>query len=84
VVVARAAWATSGWWTPATCGRSRRCRPRRARGAARNAHRARGASHHQALRALGNRLVGVLHGCLARRAAYQEQLAWPATEPAAA
>jgi hypothetical protein len=33
---------------------------------------------------LGNRLVGVLHGCLARRAAYQEQLAWPATEPAAA
>jgi transposase len=35
-----------------------------------DAHRARGASHHQALRALGNRLVGVLHGCLARRVAY--------------
>jgi transposase len=43
-----------------------------------DAHRARGASHHQALRAVGNRLVGILHGCLARRVAYQEQLAWPA------
>jgi transposase len=42
--------------------------------------RARGATHHQALRALGNRLVGILHGCLVRRVAYQEQLAWPATE----
>jgi putative transposase len=29
-----------------------------------DAHRARGASHHQALRALGNRLVAILHGCL--------------------
>ena len=48
-----------------------------------DAHRARGATHHQALRALGNRLVGILHGCLARRVAYQEQLAWPAAEPAA-
>jgi len=48
-----------------------------------DAHRARGASHHQALRALGNRLVGILHGCLAKRVAYQEQLAWPAAEPAA-
>ena len=28
-------------------------------------HRARGATHHQALRALANRLVGILHGCLA-------------------
>jgi hypothetical protein len=27
---------------------------------------------------VGNRLVGILHGCLARRVAYQEQLAWPA------
>ena len=48
-----------------------------------DAHRARGATHHQALRALGNRLVGILHGCLASRVAYQEQLAWPAAEPAA-
>ena len=28
-------------------------------------HRARGATHYQALRALANRLVGILHGCLA-------------------
>jgi transposase len=48
-----------------------------------DAHRARGATHHQALRALGNRLVGILHGCLVRRAAYQEQLAWPTAEAAA-
>jgi transposase len=48
-----------------------------------DAHRARGATHHQALRALGNRLVGILHGCLAHRVAYQEQLAWPPIKPAA-
>jgi Transposase/Transposase IS116/IS110/IS902 family len=42
-----------------------------------DAHRARGATHHQALRALANRLVGVLHGCLRHRQAYDEQLAWP-------
>jgi hypothetical protein len=46
-------------------------------------HRARGASHHQALRALGNRLVGILHGCLAHRVAYQEQVAWPTAEAVA-
>jgi len=57
-------------------------RPRRVRGAA-TTPTARCATHHQALRALGNRLVGILHGCLAHRAAYQEQLAWPAAEPAA-
>jgi hypothetical protein len=48
-----------------------------------DAHRACGATHHQALRALGNRLVGILHGCLVHRAAYQEQLAWPTAEAAA-
>jgi hypothetical protein len=42
-----------------------------------DAHRARGATHHQALRALGNRLVGILHGCLRHRQPYDEQLAWP-------
>ena len=46
--------------------------------------RARGATHHQALRALGNRLVGILHGCLARRVGYQEQVAWPVIEQPAA
>ena len=44
-------------------------------------HRARGATHHQALRALANRLVGILHGCLRHRRLYDEQLAWP-TAPA--
>jgi hypothetical protein len=48
-----------------------------------DATRARGASHHQALRALGNRLVGILHGCLVHRVAYQEQVARPAAETAA-
>ena len=45
-----------------------------------DAHRARGATHHQALRALGNRLVGILHGCLTHRVVYQEQIAWPAAK----
>jgi transposase len=49
-----------------------------------DAHRARGATHHQALRALGNRLVGILHGCLARRVGYDEAVAWPEPEQAAA
>ncbi|HWC21144.1 MAG TPA: IS110 family transposase, partial [Flexivirga sp.] len=32
-----------------------------------DSHRARGATHHQALRALANRLVGILDGCLRHR-----------------
>ena len=39
--------------------------------------RARGATHHQALRALGNRLVGVLHGCLTHQRHSDENVAWP-------
>ena len=39
--------------------------------------RARGATHHQALRALGNRLVGILHGCLTHHTIYSEITAWP-------
>ena len=35
-----------------------------------------GDSHHQALRALGNRLVGILHGCLSHHVSYDEDLAW--------
>ena len=38
--------------------------------------RAAGDTHHQALRALGNRLVGILHGCLAHHTAYDETTAW--------
>lgn len=32
--------------------------------------------HHQALRALGNRLVGILHGCLKHHNLYDEHTAW--------
>jgi transposase len=39
-------------------------------------HRAAGDLHHQALRALGNRLVGILHGCLRHHTAYNETTAW--------
>jgi transposase len=45
-----------------------------------DAHRARGATHHQALRALANRLVGIIHGCLRHRTAYHEATAWPTTQ----
>jgi transposase len=38
--------------------------------------RAAGDLHHQALRALGNRLVGILHGCLRHRTPYDEHTAW--------
>jgi hypothetical protein len=41
-----------------------------------DARRAAGDGHHQALRALGNRLVGILHGCLAHHATYDETIAW--------
>ena len=40
-------------------------------------HRSRGQTHNQALRAVANRLVGILHGCLAHRAPYDEAAAWP-------
>jgi len=38
--------------------------------------RARGMSHHAALRQLANRLVGILHGCLKTRTPYDEHTAW--------
>jgi hypothetical protein len=38
--------------------------------------RAAGDTHHQALRALGNRFVGILHGCLTHHTAYDETIAW--------
>ena len=41
-----------------------------------DARRAAGDGHHQALRALDNRLVGILHGCLATHTAYNETIAW--------
>ena len=46
--------------------------------------RARGTGHHAALRQLGNRLVGILHGCLKTRTAYNETTAWQHHTAAAA
>ncbi len=39
--------------------------------------------HHQALRALGNRLVGILHGCLKHQTIYNEHTAWAHRQPKA-
>ena len=39
-------------------------------------HRAAGDTHHRALRALANRLVGILHGCLRHHSPYDEHTAW--------
>jgi transposase len=39
--------------------------------------RARGVGHQAALRQLANRLVGILHGCLASGCCYDEDTAWP-------
>lgn len=44
-----------------------------------DARRARGATHHQALHALANRLVGILHGCLRHHRPYAETIAWSST-----
>jgi Transposase/Transposase IS116/IS110/IS902 family len=41
-----------------------------------DARRTSGDGHHQALRALGNRLVGILHGCLTYQVVYDESVAW--------
>ena len=49
-----------------------------------DAQRARGQTHTQALRALANRLVGILHGCLVHRELYRDDVAWPTTQPLAA
>jgi transposase len=46
--------------------------------------RARNKTDNVALRALANRLIGILHGCLRRRCPYDESVAWPGLlEPAA-
>jgi hypothetical protein len=39
-------------------------------------HRTAGDTHHRALRALANRLVGILHGCLQHGTPYNEHTAW--------
>ena len=49
-----------------------------------DAHRARGNTHRQALRALGNRLVGILDECLRHHKKYDEQVTWPTSAAAVA
>jgi len=49
-----------------------------------DAHRARGKTHHQALRALANRWVGIFHGCLIHHELYREDVAWVVHVDAAA
>jgi Transposase/Transposase IS116/IS110/IS902 family len=61
------------WWAFASLERSPGAR------ALYDHQRARGATHHQALRALANRLVSILHGCLQHHTPYQETIAWPNT-----
>jgi transposase len=46
-------------------------------------HRARGDTHSRALRALANRLVGILHGCLRHGTLYNEHTAWAHRQQAA-
>jgi hypothetical protein len=41
-----------------------------------DARRRTGDTHHRALRALANRLVGILHGCLRHHTHYDEHTAW--------
>ena len=43
--------------------------------------RAAGDTHHRALRALANRLVGILHGCLRHHTLYDEHTAWGTPPP---
>ena len=45
-------------------------------------HRANGDLHHQALRAVANRLVSILHGCLAHHSLYDENIGWAHRQPA--
>ena len=45
-------------------------------------NRASGDLHHRALRALGNRLVGYLHGCIRTSSPYNEHTAWAHRQPA--
>jgi len=69
--------ATVGSPTPVTSGRSVPSTPYPAPRALYDTRRANGATHHQALRALANRLVGLLHGCLRHQSTYDETIAWP-------
>jgi hypothetical protein len=43
--------------------------------------RSHGIGHNAALRSLGNRLAGILHGCLNSRTHYHEAIAWSRYQP---
>jgi hypothetical protein len=45
--------------------------------------RRRDKTHAQAVRSVANRMVGILHGCLAKGVLYDETIAWPQLEVAA-
>lgn len=67
------------WWAFCSLRRSAGAR------ALYDARRAAGDGHHQALRAVANRWVGILHGCLRYHSPYDETVAWPelaTTQPA--
>ena len=68
--------ATSASPTPSTCGPSPPSPPHPAPARFYDTRRAAGDTHHAALRALGNRLVGILHGCLDHHTPYNETTAW--------
>jgi hypothetical protein len=59
------------WWAFCSLGSSPGAR------AYYDRHRAQGDTHYQALRALANRWVGILHGCLRHHRPYGETTAWP-------
>ncbi len=67
-------------WLSSACMRWAFCSIQTSPGAAAyyQAHRGRGHTHTQALRAVANRWVGILHGCLRHRTHYDERTAWPA------
>ena len=76
--------ATAASATPSTSGPSARSRGSPGARAYYDTLRARGIGHHAALRQLGNRLVGILHGCLKTGTLYDEHTAWAHHTPAAA
>jgi transposase len=78
-----ASLATDGWPTPATSGPSPHLPGRQGARRYYDQLRGRGKTHHQALRAVANRLVGILHGCITHREPYREDVACPALEVAA-
>lgn len=68
--------ATCGWQMPSTSAAFAALKASPGARTFYDQHRAAGNTHHAALRALGNRLVGILHGCLNHHELYDETIAW--------